>query len=111
MKIKNSILIFSIMMGACSAPKHLLVSNVSMTEQLLIDYENGNISKDSYYAYLAYSVFSRDLLRKKYNGKLAPRDATPIIRQVKRALPGLSPKTQEHLKQWIKPLPLKSIKQ
>ncbi len=91
------------MTGACSAPKHLPVSNVSMTEQLRIDFENGHISKDSYYSYLTYSVFVQDLLPEKYDGKLAPRDATPIIRQVKRTLPGLSPKTQEHLKQWIKP--------
>ena len=111
MKIKNSILIFSVMMGACSAPKHLPVANVSMTEQLLIDYESGNLSKDSYYSYLAYSVFARDLLPKKYNGKLAPRDATPIIRRIQRVYPALSSTTQEHLKQWIKPLPQKSIKQ
>ncbi len=102
---------FSLMMGACAAPKHLPVLTVSMTEQLLIDYENGNISKDSYYSYLTYSVFAQDLLPEKYNGKLAPRDATPIIRRIQRAYPALSPKTQEHLKQWIKPLPLKSIKQ
>ena len=47
------------MTGACSAPKHLPVSNVSMTEQLRIDFENGHISKDSYYSYLTYSFFAR----------------------------------------------------
>ena len=100
----------SLMMIACIAPKHSSISNVSITEQLRIDFENENISKDSYYSYLAYCVFAQDLLPKKYNGKLAPHDASPIIRQIQRAYPTLSRQTQEYLKQWIKPLPPKPMK-
>jgi len=100
----------SLLMFACTAPKQPSVSNVSLSEQLRIDFENGNISKDSYYSYLAYVVFAQELLPKKYDGKLSPHDATPIIRQIQRAYPTLSHQTQQHLKQWIKPLPPRPMK-
>ncbi len=95
------------MISACTASKQPATLNVSLAEQLRIDFENGHISKDSYYSYLAYCIFAQDLLPEKYNGKLGSHDATPIIMEIKRAFPSLSPETQEHLKQWIKPLPPK----
>ena len=110
--MKNSILILmiSLLMCACIAPKQPSVSNVSLMEQLRFDFENGNISKDSYYSYLAYGVFAQDLLPKKYDGKISQHDATPVIRQIQRAYPTLSVQTQQHLKQWIKPLPPRPMK-
>jgi len=41
---------------------------------------------------------------------MGKHDATPIIRKIQKAFPTLSPETQEHLKQWIKPLPPKPLK-
>lgn len=76
-------------------------------EELQLDLANGKISNDDYYTFLTYSVFAQDLLPKNYKGKIGPRDATPVIRKVQRSFSTLSPATQEHLKQWIKPLPPK----
>ncbi|MDP7526413.1 MAG: hypothetical protein QF852_02180 [Candidatus Marinimicrobia bacterium] len=94
----------------CTAPKKTSTSHFSVIKQIQIDHENGNISTDDYYTFLTYSVFAQDLLPNNYKGKIGPRDATPIIRKVKRAYPTLSPETQKHLMQWIKPLPPKPLK-
>lgn len=103
------IICFQVM--SCTAAKQSSNPDYTIIEQLQIDHENGNISKDDYYTFLTYSIFAQELLPKKYNGKIRQHDATPIIMQIKRAFPTLSPKTQKHLRQWIKPLPPKPNKQ
>jgi len=104
------LLIFYMQWIACTSYKPQPEVQISIMEELKIDLENGKISTDDYYTFLIYSVFAQDLLPDNYKGKIGPRDATPIIRKVQRAYPTLSPETQEHLKQWIKPLPPKPTK-
>ncbi len=81
-----------------------------LTQQLKLEYERHEISKDQYYTYLAFSIFNQDMLPERFQGSLASHDATPIIRQIQRVYPELSYETQTIIKQWVKPLPPKPIK-
>ena len=108
--MKINFLLISILLFSCSASQATPELGLTVTQQLESDYEKGKLSDDEYYTYMTYSIFAQDLLPEKYNGIIGPRDATPIIRKVKRAYPTLSLATQEHLMQWIKPLPPKPLK-
>ena len=108
--MKINFLLISIFLFACSASQATPELGLTVTQQLESDYEKGKLSDDEYYTYMTYSIFAQDLIPEKYNGIIGPRDATPIIRKVQRAYPTLSLATQEHLMQWIKPLPPKPLK-
>ena len=108
--MKINFLLISILFFACSASQATPELGLTVTQQLESDYEKGKLSDDEYYTYMTYSIFAQDLLPEKYKGNIGPRDATPIIRKVQRAYPTLSLATQEHLMQWIKPLPPKPLK-
>jgi hypothetical protein len=110
MTMKNNYILLSILFFACSSKPSISEHNLTVMQQLESEHVNGQLSKDEYYTLLTYSIFAQDLLPKKYNGNLGQHDATPIIRKVQRAFPTLSIKTQNHLKQWIKPLPPKPSK-
>ena len=96
--MKINFLLISILLFACSSSQATPELALTVTQQLESDYEKGKLSDDEYYTYMTYK------------GNIGPRDATPIIRKVQRAYPTLSPATQEHLMQWIKPLPPKPLK-
>lgn len=99
-----------ILLFACNTSQATPEQGISVTQQLESDHNNGKLTDDEYFTYLTYSIFAQDHIPEKYNGIIGPRDATPIIRKVQRAYPTLSPATQEHLIQWIKPLPPKPLK-
>jgi len=108
--MKINYLLISVLVFACSPKPSISEDNLSIFQQLESDHLSGQLSKDEYYTLLTYSIFAQELLPKKYNGHFGQHDATPILRKVQRAFPTLSIKTQNHLKQWIKPLPPKPSK-
>jgi len=108
--MKINYILMSVMFFACTDSPPISEQSVSIMQQLETDFDNGKLSNDEFYTYLTYSVYAQELLPKKYNGKLGQHDASPIILNVKRAFPTLSLYTQNHLKQWIKPLPPKPSK-
>ncbi|MDP6500502.1 MAG: hypothetical protein QF743_07340 [Candidatus Marinimicrobia bacterium] len=108
--MKINFLLLSIFLFACSSLQTNREQNVSVMQQLESDYSNKKLTDNEFYTYLTYSVFAQENLPKRYNGTMGKHDATPIIRKVQKAFPTLSPQTQEHLKQWIKPLPPKPLK-
>jgi hypothetical protein len=110
MIMKINFLLFSILLFNCTASQPTPKLELTVMQQLESDHENGKLSDDEYFTYLTYSVFAQDLLPEKNKGNIGIRDATPIIRKIQRAYPTLSPAKQEHLKQWIKPLPSKPPK-
>jgi len=80
-------------------------------DSLLQDYQAGILTLDQYYLYLTFSIFAPDSLPSHYQKPLIPREATPIIREIKRIFHQLSPETQAQIRTWIKPLPPKPTKE
>lgn len=85
--------------------------DTTVVDSLLQDYQAGILTLDEYYLYLTFSIFSPDSLPSRYQMPLSPREATPIIREVKRNFHRLGPETQAQIRTWIKPLPPKPIKE
>ena len=110
MTMKINFLMISILLFACNTSQATPEQVLTVTQQLDSDHDNEKLTDDEYFTYLTYSIFAQDLIPEKYNGIIGPRDATSIIRKVQRAYPTLSLATQEHLMQWIKPLPPKPLK-
>ncbi len=110
MIMKTKILLLSIFLIGCASSTKFPKASETIMQQLDNDYANEKLSDDEFFTYLTYSVFAQDLLPQKYNGSFGKHDATPIIRKIQKAYPTLSKDTQEHLSQWIKPLPPKPQK-
>jgi hypothetical protein len=103
----------SIMTAQLSTNQDTLITppDTTTVDSLLQDYQSGLLTLDQYYLYLTFSIFTPDSLPTRYQTYLLPREATPIIREVKRIFPRLRPETQARIRTWIKPLPPKPIKE
>jgi len=103
----------SIMNAQLSTNRDTLITSPDTTtvDSLRQDYQSGLLTVDQYYLYLTFSIFAPDSLPTRYQTSLLPREATPVIREVKRIFPRLNPDTQARIRPWIKPLPPKPIKE
>ena len=110
MKMKVNFLLISVLLVGCATTAKVKKPPTTVMQQLENDYSNGILSDDEFYTYLTYSVFAQDLLPNHYTKNIGKHDATPIIRKVQKAYPSLSKETQDHLSEWIKPLPPKPRK-